>query len=179
MKIVVFADIHGSLSAMETVVDICKRESPNKAVICGDLFGGWGQLNEQIAGLLSQIDAVTYLVKGNNDRPHEIALLPYGMDDNAVMYHFGRTLFFTHGDVYSKYRIPPILKEGDALIYGHTHMSLLQRFNGLHVLNVGSVARPRDGAPCYLVLDELGATLKQLNGETINSLPWLQKNRNR
>lgn len=174
MKILAFADIHGSVSAMETVVDVCKRERPDKAVICGDLFGGWTHQPEQIARLVSQLDAVTYLVKGNNDRASDIALLPYGMDNYAVIYHFNRTLFFTHGDVYNKYRIPPVLKEGDALIYGHTHMSLLQHFNGLHVLNVGSVARPRDGAPCYLVLDDNGATLKRLDGETINTLSWLK-----
>ena len=172
MKILVFADIHGSVSAMETVVDICKREFPNKVVICGDLFGGWVQQPADVARLTGKINSVLYLVRGNNDRDHDIALLPYGMEDNAVMYHFDRTLFFTHGDVYNKYRIPPVLKEGDALIYGHTHTSLLQHFNGLHILNVGSVARPRDDLPSYLVLDNNGATLKQLNGEIISALPW-------
>lgn len=173
MKIAVFADIHGSVSAMETVVDICNRECPDKVVICGDLFGGWVQQPAEIARLTGKINSVLYLVRGNNDRPHDIALLPCGMDDYAVMYHFNRTLFFTHGDVYNKYRIPPVLKEDDALIYGHTHMSLLQHYNGLYVLNVGSIARPRDGTPCYLVLEESGATLKQLNGETTYTLPWL------
>lgn len=174
MKIAVFADIHGSVSAMETVVSICNREFPNKVVICGDLFGGWIQQPSEIARLTGKINSVLYLVRGNNDRDHDISLLPYGMEDNTVMYHFNRTLFFTHGDMYNKYRIPPVLKEGDALIYGHTHSALLQHFNGLHILNVGSVARPRDDAPSYLILDNNGATLKQLNGETINSLPWLQ-----
>lgn len=172
MKIAVFADIHGSVSGMGTVIDICLREQPNKVVICGDLFGGWTNSSNDIASLTSRIDATLYLVRGNNDLPHDEALLSNGMEDNAVMYHFNRTLFFTHGDVYNKYRIPSILKEGDALIYGHTHMSLLQHCNGLHIVNVGSVARPRDGVPCYLVLDANGATLKRLSGETINALLW-------
>lgn len=159
---------------MEAVVVICERERPDKTVICGDLFGGWGS-NYDIVRLTKQIDSVLYLVKGNNDRPHEIALLKDGMDDYAVMYHFNRTLFFTHGDVYNKYRIPPLLKDGDALIYGHTHRSLLQRYNGLRVLNVGSIAYPRDGQECYLVLDEQGATLKKLDGEFVNALPWQDK----
>ena len=176
MKILVFADIHGSVSAMEAAVDICNREYPNKVVICGDLFGGWVQQPEQIARLVGKINSVLYLVRGNNDRNNDIALLPYGMEDNAVMYHFDRTLFFTHGDVYNKYRIPPVLNYGDALIYGHTHSSLLQHYNGLNVLNVGSVARPRDDTPCYMVLDNVGATLKELNGNEIMSLPWLTNN---
>ena len=175
MKIAVFSDIHGSVSAMETVIDICNREYPNKVVICGDLFGGWVNQPSEVARLVGKINSVVYLVKGNNDRMHDIALLPYGMEDNAVMYHFDRTLFFTHGDVYNKYRIPPVLKQGDALIYGHTHMSLLQYYNGLHVLNVGSVACPRDEMPCYMILDNVGAVLKDLNGNEISSLPWSSK----
>ena len=172
MKILVFADIHGSVSAMETVVEICNREYPNKVVICGDLFGGWVQQPEQIARLVGKINSVLYLVRGNNDRNNDIALLPYGMEDNAVMYHFDRTLFFTHGDVYNKFRIPPVLREGDALIYGHTHMSLLQYYNGLHVLNVGSVSNPRDGLPCYMILDNNGAVLKDLRGEVVMEHSW-------
>ena len=172
MKILVFADIHGSVSAMEDVINITNREFPNKVVICGDLFGGWVQQPAEVARLTGKINSVLYLVKGNNDRAHDIALLPYGMEDNAVMYHFNRTLFFTHGDVYNKYRIPPVLKAGDAIIYGHTHASLLQHYNGLHILNVGSVSRPRDDMSCYMVLDDKGATVKQLNGEVIYTLPW-------
>ena len=94
------------------------------------------------------------------------------MDDYAIMYHFGRSLFFTHGHVYNKYRVPPVLHENDVLIYGHTHCALLQRFNGLYIANVGSVSRPRDGEPSYLTLEDNGIILKRLNGEPISELPW-------
>lgn len=174
MEILVFSDIHGSVSGMETVLQIISREQPNKVVICGDLFGGWTSSQREIAGLVSQIDAVTYLVRGNNDRDSDIALLPYGMEDNAVMYHFNRTLFFTHGHVYNKYRIPPVLKENDVLVYGHTHCALLQEHNGLFIANVGSISRPRDGVPSYLTIEQRGITLKDINGKEIMTLPWLQ-----
>ncbi len=170
MKICVFADIHGSIDGMNAVVKITELERPNKVVICGDLFGPRDA--QKIADCVSQIDAVTYIVRGNNDRDCEVALLPCGMDDCAVMYHFGRTLFFTHGHVYNKYRVPPVLRENDVLVYGHTHCALLQRFNGLYIANVGSVSRPRDGEPSYLTLDDNGIILKRLNGEPISELQW-------
>lgn len=172
MKIAVFADIHGSVAGMERVLEICSLEKPDKVVICGDLFGGWVSLSNELVNLVSKIDAVTYLIRGNNDRESDIALLPYGMEDNAVMYHFGRTLFFTHGDRYDKWRVPPLLKQDDAFIYGHTHMGLLQKYNGLYIANVGSVSRPRDGQSCYLLIEELGFTLKKLDGSAINTLLW-------
>ncbi|MCM1195059.1 MAG: YfcE family phosphodiesterase [Firmicutes bacterium] len=172
MKIAVFSDIHGSPSGMDVILKIVDTERPDKTVICGDLFGGFVSLSSEVADKIRQINSTLYLVRGNNDRDGDIALLPCGMDDYAVMYHFGRTLFFTHGDVYNKYRIPPLLREGDVLVYGHTHMSLLQRFNGLYIANVGSVSRPRDDEPSYMVIEETGIVLKKLNGEIINSLSF-------
>lgn len=172
MKISVFADIHGSVSGMECVLEAVRRERPDKVVICGDLFGGFISLSSELVELVSRIDATTYLVRGNNDRDSDIALLPYGMEDYAVMYHFNRTLFFTHGHVYNKYRIPPVLKPNDVLVYGHTHCALLQKYNGLYIANVGSVSRPRDDEPSYLTLDEYGVMLKRLNGEQISELRW-------
>jgi len=171
MKILVFADIHGSVSDMECALKIAECERPDKIVICGDLFGSFTSSRE-IAELSARFNAVTYFVRGNNDRDSDIALLTFGMEDNAVMYHFKRTLFFTHGDVYSKYRIPPVLKEGDALIYGHTHRSLLQKYNGLYIGNVGSLSRPRDGQPCFMLINETGLLLKTLDCEIIDVLEW-------
>lgn len=170
MKIAVFSDIHGSVSGTEKILEICGIEKPDKAVICGDLFGGWFDSAKQIAEIIAKVDFPLYLIRGNNDRPHDEAFLSCGMDDYAVMYHFGKTLFFTHGDRYDKYR-PPALPV-DALVYGHTHMGLLQKYNGMYIANVGSLTYPRDGQSCYLIIDEVGFTLKCLDGSKINVLPW-------
>ena len=170
MKILVFADFHGSVSGLQTAVKISQREQPDKTVICGDLFGF--SSSSQVAQIVLQLYGVTYLVRGNNDRPYDEAMLPCPMEDSAVMYHFNRTLFFTHGDRYNALAVPPILKPGDALIHGHTHAGSLRVVNGLFVLNVGSVCRPRNDIPSYLVLDELGATLKQPDGEILQAVKW-------
>ena len=170
MKILVFADFHGSIDSLNCAIDISRREKPDKTVVCGDLFG-WSHPQE-VATLVQKLDGVLYLIKGNNDFSTAVSYLPYAMDESAIMYHFGRKLFFTHGDRYDALRVPPILSEGDALIHGHSHVGRLQTANGLFVLNVGSLARPRDGVPSYMALDEFGATLKQPNGETLQQIFW-------
>ena len=170
MKILVFADFHGSVGSLNTAMEISKREKPNKTVVCGDLFG-WSHPKE-VAELVQQLDGVLYLVKGNNDFDTAQSFLPYAMEDSALMYHFNRKLFFTHGDRYNAMRIPPLLNLGDVLVHGHTHVGRLQRYNGLYVCNVGSMSRPRDGAPNYLTLDEQGATLKQMDGQILQQLNW-------
>lgn len=172
MKILVFADFHGSIDSLNKAIEISKRERPDKTVVCGDLFG-WTNPQE-VATLVQDICGVPYLVKGNNDFSTAQSYLPCGMDDSAIMYHFNRKLFFTHGDRYNALRVPPILDEGDVLVHGHTHVGRLQKYNGLYVCNVGSLARPRDGVPNYLVLDEQGATLKQVDGEVLQQIKWEQ-----
>lgn len=169
-KILVFADFHGSAESLSMAIEISKREKPDKTVVCGDLFG-WSH-PQHAATLVQQLEGVLYLVKGNNDFSTAVSYLPYGMDESVVMFHFNRRLFFTHGDHYDALRVPPILKQGDALIHGHTHVGRLTPVDGLYVCNVGSLARPRDGVPSYLVLDDNGATLKNVDGEVLQQLSW-------
>lgn len=170
MKILVFADFHGSVPSLQTAIEISQREHPNKTVICGDLFG-WND-SQLIAETVQQLNGVLYLIKGNNDWSTAQTYLPCEMEDSALMYHFGRTLFFTHGDRYNVLRVPPVLQVGDVLVHGHTHVGQLKLYNGLYVANVGSLARPRDGVPSYLTIDDQGITLKQKSGETLQQLVW-------
>ena len=170
MKILVFADFHGSVNSLEKAIEISKREQPNKTVVCGDLFG-WSS-PQQVAELVAKIEGVLYLIKGNNDFATAQSLLPCDMEDNAIMYHFGRTLFFTHGDRYNSMRIPPMLQENDVLVHGHTHVGHLQLYNGLYIANVGSLARPRNGLPSYITIDEQGITLKQTDGSILSQFNW-------
>ncbi len=170
MKILVFADFHGSMRAISDAVDISREENPDKTVVCGDLFG-WSSPSE-IARTAEQFHGILYFVKGNNDWGTAVNCLNIQMEDSVIMYAFGRTLFFTHGDRYNPSRIPPFLKKGDALVYGHTHVGDLRVRDGLYTLNVGSLARPRDGTPSYLVLDESGASLRQPDGRELYRLDW-------
>lgn len=172
MKILVFSDFHGDVDGMHLAIEISHREAPDKTVICGDLFSSWSSTSYDVANLVSKLVGVLYLVRGNNDRTHAEMYLPCSLEEYAVMYHFGRTLFFTHGDRYNGYRVPPMLTTGDAIIHGHTHIGQIGVYNGLYVLNVGSLCRPRGDLPNYLVLDEDGATLKDTDGQILRHLDW-------
>lgn len=171
MKIVVFADLHGNITAAERAVQLSFDEKADKTVFCGDIFGVWGSAQE-IAEKLQQVCGIAYFVRGNNDFSCYDGYIAGGLEEYAVMYHFGRTLFFTHGDRYNGGRVPPVLKQGDVLVHGHTHVANLTVRNGLFVLNVGSLARPRDGKPSYLVLDDHGATTKDIEGNALTFLSW-------
>lgn len=173
MKILVFSDFHGNLSAYQTALRIAKKEAPNAVALCGDLFGGFSSDSSQVAQAVQSFDSPLYAVRGNNDRSYDEALLPFPLQDYEVTYKFNRTIMFTHGHRYNSWNLPPILGHGDALVYGHTHVSSLRKLpSGIFALNVGSIALPRDGAPSYLVLDDDGAISKTTDGSVIYFLPW-------
>lgn len=176
MKIIAFSDFHGNLAAFVSAASIVAREKPDKTVLCGDLLGGSNDEPEQVRQILQSMDTQLYLIRGNNDRPVHEQLLGMGLEENLVTYAFGRTLFFTHGDRYNAYRMPPVLlRRGDVLVHGHTHMGFLRNFGGVLVANVGSMGQPRDGVKSYLVLDENGAYLKDETGATLQSLAYLSQ----
>ena len=169
MKIFVFSDLHGYADTFQTILNAIQQEQPQKVVFCGDLFGGWGK-TEQIAQLTKQIDAITYFVRGNNDVFYPNVDVDF--EEYAIMHHFGKTLFFTHGHTYNGYKLPSFIGEGDVLVHGHTHTTHFYNVNGVKVVNVGSCALPRDKTACYIVLDEGGITQKALDGSQLYHQSW-------
>jgi len=45
--------------------------------------------------------------------------------------------------------------EGDAVVFGHTHLPWTRTVDGIRLVNAGSVGRPKDGDPraCYALLE--------------------------
>ena len=174
MKICVFSDFHGNLPAVKRALQIVQQLHPDKVVICGDYFGGWTSNERQVGETITEMgkNSVLYLVRGNNDYRTDDVLLPTPPEDNAVMYHFGRTLYFTHGDRYNIWRIPPVLQKGDVLVHGHTHIGIVKRCNGIIVANVGSMGLPRDDVANFMVLDDSGITLYDTELNPLQILHW-------
>ncbi len=172
MKILVFSDIHGLPSGADAALKIYLGEKPDKTVLCGDVYdGGYRSDKMYTAEKLSRISPL-YVAKGNNDYSGDEAFSPFFYTDNVILRAFNRTLFFTHGHVYNSLRLPPVLGEGDALIYGHTHTGGLFRVRGIYAANVGSLSLPRSGVKNYLTIENDGFRLKNLDGETISALPF-------
>lgn len=59
------------------------------------------------------------------------------------------------------------LREGDALLFGHTHVPWIREVDGMLFANAGSVGRPRDGDPraCYVLVTTPGGDGAPAAGE--------------
>lgn len=174
-KIIVASDIHGGLPDAKYLLKAVDNENADTLVLLGDVFHrDFGSANSdtlELAHLLNDFTKRLIIVKGNCDTFDDCNLLNTAVLQHDIIYKFERNIFFTHGHLYSPYKLPPLLKKGDIFFSGHTHIPLLTIFDGIIIANPGSVSLPRNGThKGYAVIDKDGITLKTIDGNAYNTL---------
>lgn len=135
MKILLLSDTHGKI---DKALEIFKKlNSIDMILHCGD--------NQNDAyDLMRKLDIPVVSVAGNCDSPQVPALA-------KVETPAGRILL-THGhkeNVNFDYNKLLYLAESQnciAACFGHTHIPFLKNFEGIHLINPGSLTEPRDGS---------------------------------
>ena len=169
MKLVIASDIHGSALCTELLMQRVEEEQPDRIVLLGDLLyhGPRNPLPEghgpmRVAELLNAQREWIIAVRGNCDAEVDQMVLDFPcMDDFAKLEDEGRTLFFTHGHVFSPDE-HPALCEGDFFFSGHTHVKTNDVRNGVTYVNPGSTSLPKDGSRSFAVYDNGEVVLKEL-----------------
>ena len=79
-------------------------------------------------------------------------------------------IFVTHGHTFNMNN-QPMLKEGDVLLHGHTHIPAKEMFDGKLYLNPGSVSIPKEGSEhSYMMYEDGTFTWKNLDGYVYRKL---------
>lgn len=175
MKIFFISDIHGSLSALKTALDAFRREECSRIAILGDLMyhGPRNPLPDdyrpaEVASLINGYKDRIIAVRGNCDSEVDQMLVEYPMMETYAQIAVGeRTLFLTHGHVFGPDRLPP-LRKGDILAFGHTHIPLAQKADGIFLFNPGSVSLPKNGnPPSYGIFAGESLAVKRMDGTVL------------
>ncbi len=131
MKLLVLSDTHGSRAAAEALF---RAEAPDAAVHLGDFVRD----ADGLAALAEAAGVPFWRVPGNCD-----GLLSAAAPE--IVFSFGGVRFFAlHGHTRAMRLRPDAgiaaarAAGADALLYGHTHVPLLDRRDGILVLNPGS-----------------------------------------
>ena len=162
-------------------MEAIEAEAPDRVVLLGDLLyhGPRNDLPEgyapkEVIAMLSGIADRVVAVRGNCEAEVDQMVLPFPcMADYALIDDAGRTIFATHGHVWgagfhnSVDRLPA-LRDGDVLLYGHTHVKVsedvaLPGGGAVRAFNPGSVGIPKDGTHSYGVYED-GALEHRLLG---------------
>lgn len=145
MKILVVSDTHRSNSLY---LQLVKKYEPLDMIIhCGDIEGSEYTIS-------SAAECPVYMVAGNNDFFSNIPL----EEEFKIGNH---KAFLTHGHHYYISMGNELLKDeaksrgADIVLYGHTHRPVIERENGMLVINPGSLTYPRQEGrkPSYVTMD--------------------------
>ena len=167
------SDLHGSATYTEELLEAYDRERADRLLLLGDiLYHGprndlpEGYAPKKVAELLNLRRGEILSVRGNCEAEVDQMMLDFPvLADYCLLAEGKRTVFVTHGHVYNRDNLPP-LKEGDVLLYGHTHIPLCETVSGIVCMNPGSVSIPKEGSPRgYMTLENGVFRWKTLAGE--------------
>lgn len=177
MKYLIVSDIHGSLPALDQMLDFYRKEKCDMLLILGDVLN-YGPRNglpdglnpKAIAERLNAMAGEIVAVRGNCDSEVDQMLLDFPiLSDYAVVVDNGCKLLLTHGHIYNKEKLPAW--NFDVMLYGHTHLWFLEQTERGLVCNTGSITFPKGGNPPTFAVYENGRlTVYELSGKMLRSV---------
>ena len=191
MKLMIASDIHGSAFYCEQMIEAYKREGADKLLLLGDiLYHGprndlpEGYAPKAVIAMLNPMKKELLCVRGNCDTEVDQMVLEFpiladycylNLSGDPEEKNSDVTIFATHGHVYNPHKLP-MLKDGDILLNGHTHIPAWELFGRENLyLNPGSVSIPKnDTAHGYMTLENGVFTWKTLSGEPYHE--WKMEN---
>ncbi len=129
-KILVLSDSHGAAAPLFKAAKL--HNDADIIIHCGDS-------NNEVDALIEKYpDKTFYTVRGNCD-------FMSSFPDKIITEIGGYRFFITHGHLYNaKWTIRDLIyaaqeNNSDFLIYGHTHTELNEYYDGMYIMNPGSV----------------------------------------
>lgn len=177
MKIMIASDIHGSAYYCLKMINAYKREKAEKLLLLGDILyhGPRNDLPEeyapkQVIAMLNEIRSELLCVRGNCDTEVDQMVLDFPiMADYCILYLENRMIFATHGHTLNEEN-PPMIKKGDILLNGHTHIPKCTGHENYIYMNPGSVSIPKAGScHSYMIIEDNEFFWKDMDGGCFDS----------
>lgn len=173
MKLMIASDIHGSAFYCRQMLEAFEREKADRLLILGDILyhGPRNDLPKEyqpkeVIAMLNPIKTHLLCVRGNCDTEVDQMVLEFPiLAEYCLLELEGQTIFATHGHVWNPGH-PPMLKTGDILLNGHTHIPACEEKDGYVYMNPGSVSIPKEhSAHSYMIYEQQTFEWKEMNGE--------------
>ncbi len=176
MRVIIASDIHGRIRAAKKLDVVLERDKPEKIVLLGDfLYNGPrnGVPDDYdpmaVSLILNKYAHKTIGVRGNCDSRIDETLLHFPMPDSDVVHLNGYRCDLVHGDLLTSDLLS--VERGDILMFGHTHVPMLKRMDGVVYLNPGSTSFPKNGnPPSYAVFDANRIEIRRLDDDATIAL---------
>lgn len=157
--LIALGDSHRHTGVLAGMAQVLVREQPQVFVHTGDNYGDFLYLRRE-----SKIPG--HGVRGNCD-----PLLTLGAPEEVVFDYEGFKIFLTHGHKYgAKHSLDQLAARAQdlgaaAVIFGHSHVQLIEERQGILFINPGSLSLPRGGSPAGYA--RLSAAGPKLSGQLV------------
>ncbi len=153
MRYLIASDIHGSLPALEKILEYYHENHFDMLILLGDIlnYGPRNGVPEGLdcPGIVERLNAMAdkiICVRGNCDSEVDQMLLNFDMlGTYAILVDGQHRYFLTHGHVFNPQNRPQ--GHYDAIFYGHTHLQGKTEVDGQLFVNTGSPTFPKGGNP--------------------------------
>ena len=161
MRLLIASDLHGSPESAAFLCRRCAELHPDMLVLLGDylyhgprnpLPTGYGPAD--VIPALKGLKTPVVAVRGNCDAEVDLMLLPFDVEDRAVIAADGLRIVAQHGHHLPDCPPFPGIHTGDVVLRGHTHIPRGETIDGIHIWNPGSITLPKGGFPPSYALFE-------------------------
>jgi len=170
---IVASDLHGSLSAAQTVIEAYHLHKADGILLLGDILyhGPRNDLPKdyqpkEVIRLLNEYAKDILCVRGNCDTEVDQMVLEFPILADYSYFQLGQhRCFLSHGHLYTP-EPKSFLKTNDLFLSGHTHIPTADQKEGIYFLNPGSLSLPKQNhSPSYAVLSPTGFQTYRINHE--------------
>ena len=165
-KFLIASDFHGSMVALDRMLELANEHMVDKIVLLGDIFGT--DASEMVEKLNAVANKLT-IVKGNNDWYFEPENARFKIFNETYENMNGKIAYLCHG-----HKLNDMYLEGygaKIVMIGHVHRPILQNNNGIIFMCPGSLAVPRFGSDkTYAIVDEKKIEILNDAGEMVDEL---------
>ncbi|MBE5762667.1 MAG: phosphodiesterase [Clostridiales bacterium] len=151
MKLFIASDIHGSKYYAQKLVERFEKEKADKLILLGDIYyhGPRNPLPKdyapmEVANLLNPMADKLIVIQGNCDSEVDQMISKFHFVKESMILLDGKKIMLTHGHILNKDN----LEKGayDVLAYGHFHINMMEKKDGVLIINPGSVSLPKENS---------------------------------
>lgn len=171
--IIVASDLHGRVSAAKRLEELFLSLQPEKIVILGDfLYNGPrnGVPSDydgmKVAEILRPYESKILGVRGNCDADIDLDVLGLELPKRRTFECLGHRFILVHGDHMDPAFVDA--KQGDIVLFGHSHLLLVEERDGVAYVNPGSTSFPKGGNPAsFATIDEKGIRILKFDDSSV------------
>lgn len=173
MKYLIFSDLHGSAESAEFIIKTFIEEKCDKMICLGDVLYHGPRNNlpkfyepKQAITLLNPFADKILCIQGNCDAEVDQMVLKFKLYKTKNIRINGKRCHLEHG-----HHLEEKIKDADFVLFGHTHIPLLEKIDDLVYINPGSITLPKNNSKrSYILWDNECIILYDIEGNVLKEI---------